>query len=258
MKLRRKPAFTCKACGSAMTGDEVRHCEVCLKKRCPNCVVEIAGRTICTECKAWALEKLEAGLPLTPDDKLFSSVEEIREKRKEARAQRLRDGAGKIAKMEAVRDRVLFRHFDPFMLFYMGFLFLGLAGGGLYMSQSVGTAGLVVIIIVLVLFLLFISLALPKLLTRNVLRTVHVDDWGISGTTFGGEKKEIAWEEMTAIVMRRPRPEAPGGGMSGFIKVEAGKERITIKDNFPRFVFITELVSRVCQEKEITYVEKWY
>jgi hypothetical protein len=235
-----KHEYTCKACGSAMTGDEVRHCEVCLKKRCPNCVVEIAGRTICTECKAWALEKLEEGLPLKPDGKLFASTAEIRERRKRELAQRLRE-----AVVEQRRRRAWFKAIGkpragclwP-MLVFVGFVLVAIISAD---GHDLEVAAFFFLLALLSPPVVWLVLVLGA---RAQIMLFHYDDSSVESQAFSGMKISMTWTEVNKIVF----------GAKSFV-IKAPGRRIKLRKNmFTHYSTIRDEIFKTGKRKGINCI----
>lgn len=262
--MRRKKKVYCRKCFRKTFPDECEmhpgvkvsvQCSVCMRLYCQNCVIEIAGKQICSRCKDWALDKLADGEELTPDSSLFPDYEEAREKRLHNTFKKAREAGVGTGKTETVRDRVMFRRWDPFIVFFLGVVFLGAVGG--YFSVSSANQGIAALFVVtaLILLMLFILLTVPKLIAAGSLRTVQVDDWGVSGATSSGAKRQMPWEEITHVETWRPYSSPSSGSTGGVIKVRSGRRCIVIKDHFPRFIFIADVIRDACKEKGIRYEE---
>jgi len=191
----RQDKFTCKACGKEIAAEDIRRCEICLKKRCPNCVIEIAGKTVCTECKDWTLDKMEEGLPLKPDGKLFVSIAEIRRKRRKERAQRLREADvrqyGRRAWEKAIgkpRAGCLW----PLLVFSCCFFAAIISGG--YNLEAVAFFLLLAVLSPPVVWLVLVFR------TRAQLMLFHLDESGVEAQAFSGGKISMTWTEVDKIV----------------------------------------------------------
>lgn len=228
-------------------------CSVCMRMYCENCVIEIAGKQVCSRCKDWALDKLADGEELTPDSSLFPDFDEAREKRLHDTFKKAREAGLRQSKSEVIRDQLLFRPWDSFILFYVGMIAIGILIPSIYWSDTPEGFGIMIITTLFILLMLFISLILPKLIGRGLLRTVQVDGWGISGTTFRGKKKQVPWNEIVFVTIRRPNSSR---NLLGNIKIFVGKKSLTIGTTFPRFMFIADVVRDICKEKNIKYEEK--
>jgi hypothetical protein len=226
-------------------------CAICKRMYCKNCVIEIAGKLVCSRCKNWALGKLADGEELEPDSSLFPDFEEIRDKRQNDAFKRAREAGLKPGKSDVIRDRVLFSQWDPLILFWVGLTLVGVSGGAIYLA--IGGVGALLTIAAIVVLLLVVSLTISKAAGADSLRTVQVDDWGVTGTTFRGRRKQIAWSEVTHVVINLPHSSPSKGGVLGVVQVNARKRNLTIGNVFPRFMFIADAVRDICQEKDIKY-----
>jgi hypothetical protein len=228
-------------------------CSVCRRMCCENCVIEIAGKHVCSRCKGWALNKLADGEDLTPDSSLFPDFDEVREKRLQDTFKKAREVGVGSGKSQFVRDRILFRPWAPLVMFYVGVMAAGMLAGSIYLSDVTGDCSATVIIAAVILLVLLVVVLSPIIFDAGSLRTVQVDDWGVSGITFRRKKKRIAWKDVTRVTIRRPDPSL---NLSGVVKIYTGKKRLKMGSAFPRFMFIADVVRDICKEKNIKYKER--
>jgi hypothetical protein len=260
--IRREDKTYCRKCFRQKFPDECEahpgakasvRCSVCRRTCCENCVIEIAGKQVCSRCKDWALGKLEDGEVLAPDSSLFPDFDKSRRKRKRDIIKKAKEAGLQQSKSDVVRDQVLFRRRDSLILLFVGALFVSALSGAFYLTEITGEAGTVIFVSILMFVLLFISLVLPRLTGGNSLRTVQVDDWGITGMTFRGKKKQVAWEEVALVTIKRPNSSS---NLLGVIKIYAGRKNLMIGTAFPRFMFIADAVRDTCEEKGIRHEER--
>jgi len=252
MNEEQKTEYTCKACGRPLAQEDVRRCSVCLKKRCPDCVVRIAGRLICIECKNWALGKMEEGLPLKPDGELFLSADVFREKRRKAAARRMKEAAGKLSVEKSLRGRASPRTRIG-LFFALGFIVIG--GIGLPVTARVitewyrwgrivsteGGPGLVIGAI----FLIGIAAFIWQLLeSRFFLASIEVSESGIVATTRRGRRTAYSWDALHYVTIA-PRKITMRFNLKRKLKIH--------QDRFPSYWAIAERIRRGCEEHGIRH-----
>ncbi len=264
--IRRKDKAYCRKCFKKAFPDECEahpgvkatvRCSVCRRMCCENCVIEIAGKQVCSRCKDWALGKLADGEELEPDSSLFPDFDKARRKRKRETFQKVKEAGLKLGKSEVVRDKVLSRRWEDFVMTLLGVAFFSIFGGGVWLYERAWGAWTLVTVAALLLFLvLFVWSIVHMIVAAGSLRIVQVDNWGVSGTTFKGRTLQTAWEEVTRVQTRRPHFSQSSTVMRGIIKVSAGRKIITIRGDFPRFMFIADFIRDICNEKGIRYEER--
>jgi hypothetical protein len=237
----RQSDFTCKACGKEIAADDVRRCEICLKKRCPDCVIEIAGKTVCTECKDWTLKKMEEGLPLKPDGKLFASIAEIRRNRRKERARRLRETDIAQRGRRAWDKAIGKPHVGclwPILAFFSCILIAMVFGS----THNID----------MIFFLLFLALGSPPVVwlilvlwAKAQIMLFHYDVSGVESQTFAGKKVSITWDEVDKVIF----------GAKSFV-IKAPGRRIKLRKNmFTHYSMIRDEVFNMGKQKGITIID---
>lgn len=252
MNEEQKTGLTCKACGKPLAEKDVRRCSVCLKKRCPNCVVRIAGRLICVECKNWALGKMEDGLPLKPDGELFLSADVFREKRKKAAARRMKEAAGKLSVEKSLRGKASPRTRIG-LFFAVGFIVIG--GIGLPVTIRVitewirrgwldGAEGGPGLVIGAILLIGIVSLVWQILEGRLFLASVEINEDGIVATNRKGNRKTVSWSNIRYVTI---------SGRAITMRLNLRRKVKIHQNRFPSYWAIAERVRRGCEEHGIRH-----
>jgi len=84
----------------------------------------------------------------------------------------------------------------------------------------------------------------PKTLPADTPRVIEINEAKLSAWTFGGEKIDIGWEDVSKVNI----------GKEG-VKVISPDRYLTISKKFPRFGIIREVIRKACKQKGIESVE---
>lgn len=247
--------YFCRLCGNDVPVTEMLRCDVCLKKRCPNCVVRIAGKLICGECKKWALNKLEHGLPLKPDATLFLSMQALREKRRRSLGQRVREAAGGISGFGRIRARALARHRLEYAigaaLLAVGLLGLPFAlrmfiqllehGNAARVGETV--PGVMAVIMMVAGVAVFVWQFLDS---RHFLNSVEINERGIVVVDRHFRTWALTWEDLRSVTVRN---------RATTLRLSRARFRIH-SHRFPSYWAIVESLRRGCAERGIEVRER--
>lgn len=209
--------------GSKLTAQ----CFVCNSMCCENCVIEIAGKLVCSRCKDWALERIRNGLPLiTPEvppwkdwDRYEVSEELSRPRLSLARIAVTVVGAALIAMLfltETTADKVSMNTIAALL--------------------ALGPYGL---------FLYFSSWHLRR--KHYLLRAVWVNMHSITTETFSGRIGGARWREVSSVLISSDVETEKVDS----IVVYGMDSSTVVRGPFKRFWEMAQAVCHICEDRGI-------
>jgi len=240
--------YECKTCRREITRAEVVNCEICLKKQCPNCIVEIAGKKMCPSCKEWALGKLEAGEKLEIDESFFKDVVSHKKKMREGLEDRIRevasDASERPVRAKSRQPSAVKKTIGSVFLVIGGIIILILmfawTEGGTPFSG--GILELLPFAILGTGILIIISDHLQR---KRHINWLQVDADGIIASR-RNSSVEISWSEVRGVLLE------PGASLVSYGR----KKKLLIKNRyFPSYGAIAMKIKKICKEKGVVVRE---
>ena len=237
---RENEIFICKSCESEVAPDDIKRCELCLRRRCSNCVIEIADKTVCEGCKDFALKRLRSGKGLVPKWKVFTG--NLFRKKQEI-------PYGYDDKLSPDWELVTSRKLDV-----DGSEELNLSSVFFLALFLVPMVLATILLKIIVLPFLYSGLVIAEVLSiikkiRNIkdLNFIEVTRDGFSAYFKRKGQKSFKWEQVLRLFGRRNRET----GDTASITLYTANDAVTIDNTFTSFRKLTEAIIQMCHEHKI-------
>ncbi len=206
-------------------------CFVCRRMCCENCVIEIAGKQVCSRCKDWALDRIRNGLPLiTPEVPPWKSWDRYEVSEELSRPP--------ISWLRVVTATVMA------VIAALLFLFNTKKGE----SGFTAAAGYIALIHLGV-YLYFTSWHLRK--KHRLLRAVWVNMHSITTETFSGRISGARWREVSRVLIRSDVETEK----VEYIVVHGMDSKTVVRGPFKRFWEMAQAVRFICEDRGIQFEE---